>query len=656
MGLKKESQINGIKRILVANRGEISCRIQTTCHRLGIETIAVGSSIEEDALHMEMADHAVVIGTAETRDSYLNSHAIIQTALQYDAQAIHPGYGFLSENADFAEDVRKAGLIFIGPSSTAIRAMGSKTQAKSIAESVHVPVICGYQGEGNLLKEAKKLGFPLLIKASYGGGGKGMRRVNEVSNFDDAVAACRREAMAAFGNDQVMLEKYLVRPRHIEVQILADSFGKCIVLSDRDCSLQRRHQKVIEEAPAPNLSAPLRTQLHEAAICIAKSVAYESLGTVEFLVTDDDYFYFLEMNTRLQVEHPVTELVLGLDVVELQIRVAAGEPLSLQENQHPQGHAVEARLYAEDGDNDFLPSTGIITNLKFPNKKNLRVDTGSRAGDAVTIYYDPMIAKLIVWGQNRDEAIKGLSEALFKTQLRGIKTNQAFLQNLLCHPGVSKGVPDIDFIDRYVDHVKQGAPEIVYILAALWFYNNPLRGRNVCPWRQFDGWRLNTPSIHNFPFVGRGTVSIRQKNEHLELQFEGKNYQIYLQTVSLENEIHAFIDGNKYHGQIETKAEEIHVYLEGMFYSLKKGTLTSQEESHNQSAGLLTSPMPGRVVSVMVTINESVEMGQPLVILEAMKMEHTIRAPHNGIVDFLPFSSGDFCEEGVELIRLRSLY
>lgn len=390
-------------------------------------------------------------------------------------------------------------------------------------------------------------------------------------------------------------------------------------------------------------------------MCIAKLVAYEGLGTVEFLVTHDSEFYFLEMNTRLQVEHPVTELILGIDVVEWQIRVAAGEPLSLQEVQYPQGHAVEARLYAEDGENNFLPSTGTITKLNFPIKTNLRVDTGSRAGDAVTIYYDPMIAKLIVWGKNREEALQGLSDALFETQLKGIRTNQSFLQNLLSHPEVLTRAPDIDFIDRYVDHLKKNVPEVAYLLAALWLYDHNLRAPNVSPWEQGDGWRLNIPPVHYFPLQGKEAVSVLPKQRKLALHFEGKNYQSHFPRISLGNEIDVSIDGKKYQGKIVKKDQEIHVSLENEFYILKLGTLTSQQEIINQGSAPLTSPMPGRIVSVMVALNEMVEAGQPLVVLEAMKMEHTIRAPHNGIVDLLPFSSGDFCDEGVELIRLKGL-
>lgn len=656
MGFVKRREITAFKRILIANRGEISCRIQKTCHRLGIETIAVGSTVDQDTLHMQIADTSVVIGGAEARESYLNGKAILEAAVHHRAEGIHPGYGFLSENPDFAKRVRDAGLIFIGPPTEAIRVMGSKSQAKALAQSVNVPVIPGYEGEGNLRKAALQLGFPLLIKATYGGGGKGMRRVNEVSEFEAALAACQREAKAAFGNDQVMLEKYLVRPRHVEVQILGDRYGKCIALSDRDCSLQRRHQKVIEEAPAPDLTATVRKALHEAAISIGKAVAYEGVGTVEFLVTDQGEYYFLEMNTRLQVEHPVTEMVLGLDLVEYQLRVAVGEPLLLeQKDQHTRGHAIEARVYAEDADLHFLPSTGMITQFDFPAEQDLRVDTGLREGDAVTIYYDPMIAKMIAWGQNREAALTQLREALSRTHVKGLKTNLNFLRTLLNLPDVIKTAPDIDFIDRYVDQRVVGttAPEEIYLLAGLWLHHRCSLKIEPSPWSRQDGWRLNTPPIQFFHFADGGTVSLASVGESVAINWNGKIHQANEVCISLENDVCATIDGKPMRARINIHEEEIHISIGDQMHRLRQADLNVQSSDAVCGPAHLTAPMPGRVVSVMVAINESVETGQPLIILEAMKMEHTIRAPHEGIVDYLPFSSGDFCEEGVELVRLR---
>jgi 3-methylcrotonyl-CoA carboxylase alpha subunit len=650
----KKDRTSVFSRVLIANRGEIACRIRQTCHRLGIKTIAVGSTADQNALHMQLADTAVVIGSPEVRDSYLNIEAILQAALQHGAEAIHPGYGFLSENPEFASRVREAGLVFIGPPTEAIQAMGSKAQAKAIAKSVNVPVIPGYEGEGDLLIAACQVGFPLLIKATYGGGGKGMRRVNSANEFNEAFAACQREALSAFGNGQMMLEKYIERPRHVEVQILADRHGNCLALSDRDCSLQRRHQKVIEEAPAPYLSAELRHNLQKAAVDIAKFVTYEGVGTVEFLVTGAAEFFFLEMNTRLQVEHPVTEMVLNLDLVEWQLRVAAGEPLTLDSKEcQAHGHAIEARLYAEDGDDQFLPSTGTLTQFNLPIGENIRVDTGIRKGDAVTIYYDPMIAKITAWGKSREAALKGLTKALLSTEIKGIKTNLNFLKRLLAFPNVREGTTDIGFIDRYVEQEGEGGspPEEAYIMAALWLHKvNSSQGTS--PWTQQDGWRLNTSAIHHFYFANGVSVSLALTKDGWRAKLKGKDRQFHQAFVSEENSISAKIGNISYHAQVAVIEEEIHIYLNGRLYRLKQRIINTPEVANPGINAHLIAPMPGRVVSVLVTLDETVETGQPLIILEAMKMEHTIRAPYDGIVDHLPFAPGDFCEEGVELLRL----
>jgi len=641
-----------LSRVLIANRGEIACRIGQTCRRLGIKTIAVSSTVDQAALHMQMAETAVVIGPPEVRNSYLNGEAMLRIALEHGAEAIHPGYGFLSENPEFASRVRDAGLVFIGPPTEAIQAMGSKSQAKAIAKSVNVPVIPGYEGGGDLLVAACQVGFPLLIKATYGGGGKGMRRVNAAGEFNNALAACQREALSAFGNDQMMLEKYMERPRHVEVQILADSYGHCLALSDRDCSLQRRHQKVVEEAPAPYLSDELRHSLHKAAVDIAKSVAYEGVGTVEFLVTETGEFFFLEMNTRLQVEHPVTEMILGLDLVEWQLRVAAGEPLTLGlKDCQPRGHAIEARLYAEDGDEHFLPSIGTITQFNLPIGENVRVDTGLREGDAVTIYYDPMIAKIIAWGKNRDVALKQLTTALSGAQIKGVKTNLNFLKRLLGFPDVRESAPDIGFIDRYVDQEAEGValPEEAYILVVLWLHHEAKSG-DAPSWMRQDGWRLNAPAVHHFHFTDGMSVSLVGG---MKIAFGEKIYENLEASFSDENNISVKIGDGHYQAQVTLTEQEIHVYLNGRLYRLKQAAANVPELTKTGVNAHLMAPMPGRVVSVLVVLNEPVEAGQALMILEAMKMEHTIRAPHAGIVDYLPFASGDFCEEGVELVRLK---
>lgn len=652
MGTLTPSKTKMFKRVLVANRGEIACRIIKTCQRLSIETVAVGSTIDKASLHMKMANKAIVIGKEQAQESYLNADAILEAALKSEAEAIHPGYGFLSENPDFAQSVRDRGLIFIGPSTKVIREMGCKSEAKAIAQSVSVPIIPGFEGDGDLKVEAKRLGFPLLIKATYGGGGKGMRRVNAPQEFEEALTACQREAMAAFGNDQVMLEKYLECPRHVEVQILGDQHGNCIVLSDRDCSLQRRHQKVIEEAPAPFIASQLRNKLHEAAVAIGKAVSYEGVGTVEFLVTQTEEFFFLEMNTRLQVEHPVTEMVLGLDLVEWQLRVAAGEHIHLaQKDCVPNGHAIEARLYAEDGENHFLPSIGTITKLDLPEGKNLRVDTGIREGDAVTIYYDPMIAKITAWGKSREDALKELIEALSPMDIKGIKTNIRFLERLLSHPSVLKGPPDIGFIDRFVDHSAH-APKEAYLLAAIWLRHQISLISEDPPWSTKAGWRLNGPAISYYSFVNGGEVSLATTPTRREISFGGCSYLVGDVNIGQENKITAIIDGEAFQGQLRTHKDDIYIDLNGSEYRLRQSMVNAQDQKISGPAHLM-SPMPGRVISVLVAMGEAVVVGQPLLILEAMKMEHTIRAPHAGVVDYLPFASGDFCEEGVELARLK---
>jgi len=620
---------------------------------LGIQTIAVGSTADQDALHMQMADTAVVIGPPEIEGSYLNGAAILQAALGQGVEAIHPGYGFLSENPEFASRVREAGLTFIGPSPEAIQAMGSKNQAKAIARSANVPVIPGYEGDGNLLVAACQVGFPLLIKATYGGGGKGMRRVNEADEFNDALVACQREALLAFGNGQVMLEKYIERPRHVEVQILADRYGNCLALSDRDCSLQRRHQKVVEEAPALYFSDDLRHKLHKAAVDIAKSVAYEGVGTVEFLVTEGGEFFFLEMNTRLQVEHPVTEMILGFDLVEWQLRVAAGEALTLgAEDCQPQGHAIEARLYAEDGDNCFLPSTGRIAQLAFPAGQDVRVDTGIREGDVVTTYYDPLIAKVTAWGSNRKEALKQLMNALSDTHVKGVKTNLSFLKRLLVFPEVQEKAPDIGFIDRVVDQEAENRepPDEAYLLAVIWLHHLGV-SQVMPPWIQQDGWRLNAPAVRYFYFAD-GIIASLVDGRKINLR--EKVYEGFEVSFSGENDISVKIDGVYCHARVIVAEEETHVYLNGRLHRLKRAIASTTEATKTNTGPHLMAPMPGRVVSVLVALGDAVKAGQPMMILEAMKMEHTIRAPHDGIVDYLPFISGDFCEEGVELVRLRS--
>ena len=463
-------------KILIANRGEIACRVIRTARRLGIHTVAVYSDADAKALHVEMADEAINIGPAPARDSYLRAEAILDAAKRTGAEAIHPGYGFLSENAAFAEACADAGVVFIGPPASSIRAMGGKSEAKALMETAGVPLVPGYHGEDQspelLRAEAKRIGFPVLIKASAGGGGKGMRVVTSLEEFDDQLNGAKREAINSFGDDRVLIERYVTRPRHVEIQVFADTQGNCVYLFERDCSIQRRHQKVVEEAPAPNLDPHTRRRMGEAAVAAAKAIGYVGAGTVEFLLDEDGSFFFMEMNTRLQVEHPVTEYITGQDLVEWQLRVAAGGPLPLNQDQLSiHGHAIEVRLYAEDPQKGFLPQTGRLEHLVFPPEDAfVRVDTGVRSGDAISIHYDPMIAKLIVWADDRSSAVRRLRTALSQTQVVGLGANTEFLLAIASHPAFLAADLDTGFIERHeTDLLPEPAPagDDVLALAAL---------------------------------------------------------------------------------------------------------------------------------------------------------------------------------------------
>lgn len=658
---------HSIQRILIANRGEIACRVIKTCRRLGIETIAVTSHIDQGLPHVTLADHAVVIGEAAARESYLDIEKIVAVAVQYQVDAVHPGYGFLSENADFAEALQQKGICFMGPSPAAIRAMGSKSEAKVIAEKACVPIIKGYMGEKqdlpHLLTKAEEIGFPVLIKATHGGGGKGMRLVHNVDEFKAALESCQREAQGAFGNAAVMLEKFIENPRHIEIQIFGDIHGNIVALAERDCSLQRRHQKVIEEAPALGLSEALRHQLQNAAIAVAKAVNYQGAGTVEFLVDAAENYYFLEMNTRLQVEHPVTEEILGLDLVEWQIRVAEGKPLPLTQAQiNPQGHSIEVRLYAEDPDTQFLPSTGQLKLFQMPGLPGCRVDAGYVTGNQISVYYDPMIAKIIVKGDNRLAALQQLEQALIHTQVQGIKTNQKFLLQLLQHPAVRKASPDVGFIDR----VLQG--EGLTVPAGI--QDKVLGGLIVClqerarekilsqsPWAMKDDWRhagLGAAKVQ-FTLNGEGvTLTCHDQGDHVLARVGDE--VVELAAVALKGQqLTAMVSGQL------VKAQWAFATGDTMIFCTPSGVyeigMIDQDHSYD-AAGVedkqLSAPMPGRVISVLTTIGDAVETGTPLMILEAMKMEHTIRAPFSGIVEDVFYATGDFVEEGVELARVKA--
>jgi 3-methylcrotonyl-CoA carboxylase alpha subunit len=657
-------------KILIANRGEIACRVIRTARRLGIATVAVYSEPDRNALHAELADEAWPIGPAPARDSYLSIAAILDAARNSGADAVHPGYGFLSENSDFAEACEAAGIVFIGPPAAAMRMMGSKAEAKELMQRHGVPLVPGYHGAdqnpARLLDEAERIGFPVLIKASAGGGGRGMREVRSAAEFAAALAGAQREAEAAFGDGRVLLEKYLPRPRHIEVQIFADRHGNTVHLFERDCSIQRRHQKVLEEAPAPGLDPEQRSAMSEAAVATARAVGYVGAGTVEFIAEDGD-FYFIEMNTRLQVEHPVTEAVTGLDLVEWQFRVAAGEPLPVcQQDLALNGHAIEARLYAEDPERGFLPQTGTLHGLRFPPPELARVDTGVRQGDTVTPFYDPMIAKIIAWGEDRAAAVRRLRRALAETAVLGVGTNLEFLARVAANPEFTSGAVDTGFIERHRATLmlpRQPAPDTVLAAAAL----SRLLAREdaakaaasrsgdpFSPWARTDGWRLNGRGHQELTFrdsTEEWLVCARNQVGSWLLQLSGR-------AILVEGErrtggaLSMSLDGVRKQITVLDHGAETAVFLDGETWRLTEIDLLAARAGDDPTAGRLTAPMPGRVTQLMVEPGMNIRRGQPLIVIEAMKMEHTVTAPADGVVETVRFAPGDLVEEGAELIVL----
>ncbi|AJE04711.1 acetyl/propionyl/methylcrotonyl-CoA carboxylase subunit alpha [Geobacter pickeringii] len=658
--------------ILIANRGEIACRVIRTARRLGIRTVAVFSDADADALHVTMADEAYRIGPAPARESYLRGEAILEVAARSGAQAIHPGYGFLSENAEFAEACAAAGVAFIGPPTGAIRAMGSKSAAKAIMEKAAVPLVPGYHGENQepefLRREAERIGFPVLIKASAGGGGKGMRAVREGAEFPDALASARREARASFGDDRVLLEKYLTKPRHVEIQVFADTHGNAVHLFERDCSIQRRHQKVLEEAPAPGMKPALREKMGVAAVAAARAIGYVGAGTVEFLLDEDGSFYFMEMNTRLQVEHPVTEMITGQDLVEWQLLVAAGSPLPLgQKELAIGGHAIEARIYAEDPARDFLPSIGRLAHLRTPVEgANVRIDTGVGEGGEVSIYYDPMIAKLIVWDTDRAGALRRLRQALADYQVVGVTTNIGFLGSVAAHPAFAAGDLDTGFIERHRADLfpdPRPASDRTLALASLdVLLRRADEARRAAatsldpssPWHQTSGWRLNCDNHHFLHFLDGETavkVTVHYRAEGYLLELPGGPLLVRGER-DAAGDLLADLGGARVKATVVRHGAILTIMKRGRSHTLAihdPYALTGDEEG---TGGRLTAPMPGKVVAVMVEPGERVEKGRPLMILEAMKMEHTITAPRPGLVERLNFTVGCLVSEGVELLAL----
>jgi 3-methylcrotonyl-CoA carboxylase alpha subunit len=652
-------------KILIANRGEIACRVIRTAKRMGIATVAVYSEADAGALHVAMADEAYPIGPPPARQSYLDAAAILKAATDSGAQAVHPGYGFLSENAAFAEACAAAGIVFIGPPAAAMRAMGSKAAAKAMMIAAGVPVVPGYHGDdqdpARLLAEAGKIGFPVLIKASGGGGGRGMRVVTAAGEFARALDGAKREALAAFGDDRVLIEKFLTAPRHIEVQVFADTHGNILHLYERDCSIQRRYQKVVEEAPAPGIAKKLRQALGDAAVAAARACGYVGAGTVEFIV-ETGRFYFMEMNTRLQVEHPVTEAVTNTDLVEWQLRVAAGEEFTRKQSQIGlHGHAIEVRLYAENPERDFLPATGTLHRLRLPPPDTARVETGVREGDAVTPFYDPMIAKIIARGPDRAAARQRLGRALAETGIIGVTTNLGFLARIVADPDFAAAKLDTGFIERRRETLLAPAVSIpdraVAAAALLHLTMAPAQvgADRFSPWGRGDGWRLNGPAA---PHI----VSLRWGGRVIEVAAvplaDGWALQIgergctAIADFAADGSAALTVDGVRNRVIALNHGGTIAIFIDGESWRLEVIDPLAPPAGADVHAGRLSAPMPGRVVQLLVAAGDAVCQGQALIVIEAMKMEHTIAAPRDGTIETVHYAVGDLVEEGAELIAL----
>jgi 3-methylcrotonyl-CoA carboxylase alpha subunit len=643
-------------KILIANRGEIACRIIKTARKMGIHSVAIYSSADENSLHVQLADSAYYVGGAAAKDSYLNTAQIIQVAKECQAEAIHPGYGFLSENPAFAKACEEAGIVFIGPSIAAMEAMASKQLAKQLLEKTNVPLTPGYHGkeqsEHQLLQEAQKIGFPVLLKAANGGGGKGMRAVYNESEFSDALAGAKRESLASFGDATMIIEKLVLNPRHIEVQIMADNHGNVVHLFERDCSIQRRHQKIIEEAPAPNLSTALRHNMAQAACEVARSIEYRGAGTIEFLL-DGEQFYFMEMNTRLQVEHPVTEMITGLDLVAWQFKVAANEHLSLSQDEIKfNGHAIECRIYAEDPHNGFIPSIGTIHFLKEPLGEGVRIDTGIIQNSAITMYYDPMIAKLIVKGENREEALARLIHSLNHYHVGGVKTNISFLQAICQHPEFRNAHLSTDFLSTERIDISSSEPVTAIMMAASFDYLQILQ-KNKDPLLQDTfAWQANKLAQWTWRYeAGNELIEINIKpidKNQFKLILKEKEYSISARIIA--NKLAMSINQHRYTAFIEQNAECLNLYSDKEPTTIKRFHWSRTDAAGHK--GQLTAPMPATVVAILKNKGDQVKTGDRLIVLEAMKMEHTIHAPMDGILSDIFYSVGAQVNEGAELLSL----
>ncbi|MBJ6984313.1 acetyl/propionyl/methylcrotonyl-CoA carboxylase subunit alpha [Luteimonas sp. MC1750] len=666
-----------LSKILIANRGEIACRVIRTSRRMGIATVAVYSEADAGAQHVQLADEAWPIGGPRPQDSYLRGEAIIAAALASGAQGIHPGYGFLSENADFADAVEAAGMVFIGPKADSMRRMGSKAGAKELMAAAGVPVVPGYTGEdqapGLLQREADRIGYPLMIKAAYGGGGKGMRIVRAADGFLPALESCQREARNAFGRDRVLLERYIESPRHIEIQVFADAQGNTIHLNERECSAQRRYQKVLEEAPSPFLTPQLRARMGEAAVLAARAIGYQNAGTVEFIVAPSGDFFFMEINTRLQVEHPVTEMVTGLDLVEWQLRVASGEPLPLAQADVPQrGHAIEVRLYAEDPDAGFLPGSGRLQRLRLPaDADGVRIDSGVVEGDVVTIFYDPMIAKLIVHADDRAAALARLRSALAACVIEGPKSNIAFLERLARHPAVVEGRIDTGYLDRHLDEFigDDGAPaegaddaRAAAVVATLLGTEAEARCAAAgssdpgSPWGSADGWRLGHAGLRRV-VLGEGDT-----RQVAVAHGAGGDYRIaFADAAPLRVEgarlasgtLHARFNGRGLRYALDTDGTAVRLHDGRRHWRFER--VGAYEPARSEGAGggnRVAAPMPGRIVVTRVQAGERVSEGQELLVMEAMKMELALKAPRDGVVGEVLAREGDFVDADAVLVTL----
>ncbi|WP_166359376.1 acetyl/propionyl/methylcrotonyl-CoA carboxylase subunit alpha [Pseudomonas akapageensis] len=640
--------------LLVANRGEIACRVMRTAKALGLTTVAVHSATDRDARHSREADIRVDLGGAKAAESYLDIAKLIAAAKASGAQAIHPGYGFLSENAGFARAIEEAGLIFLGPPASAIDAMGSKSAAKALMETAGVPLVPGYHGEAQDLETfraaAERIGYPVLLKATAGGGGKGMKVVEQESELAEALASAQREAQSSFGDSRMLVEKYVLKPRHVEIQVFADQHGNCLYLNERDCSIQRRHQKVVEEAPAPGLSPELRQAMGESAVRAAQAIGYVGAGTVEFLLDARGEFFFMEMNTRLQVEHPVTEAITGLDLVAWQIRVACGEPLPITQQQVPlNGHAIEVRLYAEDPGNDFLPATGTLQLYRESAPgAGRRVDSGVAEGDIISPFYDPMLGKLIAWGEDREQARLRLLSMLDEFAIGGLKTNIGFLRRIVAHPAFADAELDTGFIPRYQEQL---LPAPTPLPAAFWeaaaqayIQSQPAQVRRDdvhSPWSSTAGFRAGLPaqtSLH-LSCNGQEQALTLSQSAAPNLRLVGEQLQVD------ENGL------RRQHLAIR-RGGSLYLHWQGELQTVNLLDPIAEADASHAHHGGLTAPMNGSIVRVLVEAGQQVEAGAQLVVLEAMKMEHSIRAPHAGVIKALYCQEGEMVSEGSALVEL----